>query len=394
MSVLLGRAAVPLLAALLLPAPATADCILHLRCVAASRVPSQSKRFADRASCMRVVEQGKAYSGCDYSCQCSGESSGAGMAPMSPDQYLMRQTMQQLSLSLGQAIGAALAGGSPQERRRRAAEEAALLEEEERRAREAEAERKRRFEADKEELLSGFKGASAAADLGFKGSDPEDHELKFKEYHERETQRREVIDRVSREAVTALENSVRDWCKLHPVLYPTRSAYADGQEYEEKLSSYEARHKVWLDYCNQDFKKALPLIDAAGGDAKGVELLAHSDCFGAFKKQSEACSGHSTNLKHLDCLNAELQNLAKCKGRPAARAPAPTDYLYFKNGRPLNLGPGGRPGAISAEEQAKADSRQALGPDELLPREGLKFADPKPYDPAKDADLKRRLNSP
>lgn len=378
--------------------PARAACTLHRRCVAASRAGSMSQQYPDEASCRRDEARGNQYRGCSYRCACSGGSSGsdAGTAGMNAGNALMYQTMQQLSFSLGQAIGASLRGGNDADRQRRQAEEAALMEEELRRTREAGLERKRRFDADKQELLSGFKGASASGDLAFKGIDPYAQELRFKEYHERETQRRDVIVRVSREAVAALEKSVRDWCKLHPVLYPARSAYSDGKEYEEKLASYEARHKDWLDYCNQDFTKAAPelMIVEPGGDPKRLEWLAHSDCFGAFKKGSEACAGHSNTLKHSDCLNMELRSLAKCKGQPAARVPPPTNHVYFKNGNPLNLGQDGRPKPIPAEEQAKADSRFEMGPDESLPPVGLKFSDPKPYDPAKDAGLQERLNSP
>jgi len=279
-----------------------------------------SKAYSDKGRCESdAASANRQYPACTYTCRCSGSSgSGGAVVPFDPGQQLLLQG----SYMLGQALGAALMGGSradsaaeAEERRRRIQQ----IEEVERLEREREQERRRRFEEDKRKLREEMKGGSASADMGFKGGDGSDTpELSFKEFHDRESERRSVLEKLAREAVSVVEKMALDWCKLHPVLYPSRSGAADDEFFKSQVEAYNVRHRAWKDYCEQDFTKVRAAALASLPEkADDNELRIRADCFGAFKIEASACSGHSNLLSYSDCINRAIQSWQKCQGSPS-----------------------------------------------------------------------------
>jgi len=191
-----------------------------------------------------------------------------------------------------------------------------------RRQRELEEQRREKLEEDKRELLGQMMGGSDGG-LRLRGEDTI-AELSFKEYHERETERREVLGRLSKKAFSDSEaKATLDWCKLHPPLYPTRSA--SDEQYQEKLASYETRIAEWRQKCASSDELAgssvatLPAASGPGSQRQAVtqespQVLPQScaDCLAQQEMKVRDCR-QPTLMDQLDCVNAANREWDQCQ---------------------------------------------------------------------------------
>ncbi len=276
-----------------LPVVAYTQCTLTVNCAAASGIPQMSRSFPSPAACESEKARGEAIvagqgGGCSYTCSCSGGPSGTGVPglglPSAGDPLV--DLGSQL---IGAFIGGLLSGGSSAGSR----DNAATAEEQARQA------------AEIQRMLQEFKPVE---DMGVEG---------FREYHNRETERRAVLDKTT-----------DVWCKLHPPLEPLRPIMPiPDDEYERMMAYYRARKIEFDQRCKETEQAAasLPketfcsgiLCQGAGGKPKGTPEplpISCSACWRNFDTESGACAGLQTNMERLVCVNGALDKWTLCLG--------------------------------------------------------------------------------
>ncbi|MBI5236484.1 MAG: hypothetical protein HY886_09605 [Deltaproteobacteria bacterium] len=233
---------------------------------------------------------------------------------MSPSDQLMLD----MSYQLGVAIGKSLLGG-PQDK---AAQEAELLRrgEQTRQALEElkrlEEEKKARFLEEKAGLFEHFKGPAPSKELGWKDK-AFTADIAFKEYHERETERRNVFEQTS-----------NVWCKLTPPLKPVRPIMPiPDNRYEQMEAYYRARKMQWDQMCkeiettpanlilDETWKgtKAPPKPEEKHGKFEPLPISC-SACWRNFDTASGGCAAFDTNTERLICVNGALDKWTICIG--------------------------------------------------------------------------------
>ncbi|MFH1620152.1 MAG: hypothetical protein ABIG11_09670 [bacterium] len=327
---LIRFAPVLLLLLVLPPARTAAQCTYKFDC-AGGYGTRTSKNFPDKSSCDSayrdsVRKLNSMGGGCTpRACVCSGGASGSGQqyigGGFSLEDAIKLELVGAVSNAMGQAITGFLtpsSGGKEALEAERAyflQQENARILERQHQANYAEEQRKQAIENEKDDLLSGMKG-SGSGNLAMKGADSSrSGELDFKEYHEREQERREVLEKLP-----------KGWClkRPQPPLFPTKPFFEiPAGAYKGMVEFYHVKREAWLKVCDDmdakstsAGKKAVTKLQAKHKPSAMRALSkACSFCYAGFKKGLGACGPMPTDLERLQCTNRHLADWSVCLER-------------------------------------------------------------------------------
>lgn len=184
--------------------------------------------------------------------------------------------------------------------------ELARREEEARKKAEEEKRKKEQFEAEKQDALRSLKGVSTV-EPGLKGlTDCQDesceNDMNFFDYHERQTERREILANLNKNL--AIDKTLKprvDWCKLHIPLPPSPA----GACYCDKQKAYEDRMDTWRAKCAAA-AASIPVKQS------GKTQRSASFCLSAYDTAVSACDGN--HFEMASCINKAIGVYIRCLG--------------------------------------------------------------------------------
>ena len=193
----------------------------------------------------------------------------------------------------------------PAEAQRRAEAEQARREEEARKKAEEEKLKKEQFEAEKQDALRSLKGVSTV-EPGLKGltdcqDESCDNDMNFFDYHERQTERREILANLNKNL--AIDKTLKprvDWCKLHIPLPPSPA----GACYCDKRKPYEDRMDTWRAKCAA---AAVSIPVKKSGKQRSASF-----CLSAYDTAVSACDGN--HFEMASCINKAIGVYIRCLG--------------------------------------------------------------------------------